>query len=129
MRKLFILFALLACVGCGAHKFHHGPPLTQAQKDYYISRYWADAQELLEDKTNGASVTVRHDIFKWHWTKQLIVYKGELAWGLFTRGGGGHIYIVEARPWTIRHEACHAILSHLEYIEWKTYCHEGEEWR
>jgi hypothetical protein len=131
MRKLLILIALLACVGCGAHKFRHGPPLTQAQKDYYISRYWADAQEMLEDKTNGASVAVPSAAFEWNWTRRLIVYKGEFAYGLFTRlpDGGGYIWVVEFRPWTIRHEACHAILSHLGYLDWNSYCHEGSEWR
>jgi hypothetical protein len=133
---LCILLVILMLTGCTA-KYSGVHHYSAKQKDYLIDRYWLDAQQELEDKTCGQSMLVPRDIVhEWVWSNSLLtcpvmkdgkVIKSEvLAFGCYERDGYTKkvtIKTVSWRPWTIKHEACHAILHYLQAKDWDTYCH------
>ncbi len=135
--KYGVVLAILASLTDCSAKVTGVRNYTAKQKDYLIDRYWLDAQEELEDKTVGLSATIPRDIInEWIWSKQLlpcpvtkngeVVKKQVMAFGCYEYDGYTKkttIKIVTWRPWTIRHEACHAILHRLGHKDWDEYCH------
>jgi hypothetical protein len=139
MRLLLTLVLAAVSFGCASTMKVTGiSNYTKKQKEYLIIKYWTEAQEDLEDFTNGTSALVPHTIInRWIWSKQLLTHdvgggkKEVFAFGDFTatKQEGLTIRLVEWRPWTIKHEACHAILYHLQKADWIEYCHTRKEFK
>lgn len=134
MRYLVLLCLLL--LGCASSKSFTGVGhYTPKQKEYLQLKYWTEAQELLEEKTEGQSMFVPVSIVsKWIWTRTVLAPKGYEDVPAFGRctvyRDNQHVVrtfkiaLWTPRPWTIKHEACHAILVFLNYKDWVSYCHK-----
>ncbi len=130
MRYMLVLTVLLS--SC-AMKVTGVKYYTPEQRQYLIIRYWTEAQEILEDETSGVSSLIPHTIIdRWEWSHELLAYgRVTLAYGIFeaSHKEGRVIKVVSWRPWTIRHEACHAILYYMQREDWDERCHEMEVFR
>jgi len=117
---LLVCASLLSCATTYDYGrvIHEWEPKKDRGLVYNVERYWKRAQIQLNEYTQGYSLEVPHDIFRWYFVEEPfkceLNEEGEQDWcyGLFDPRDWSDIKIIIAQDHLpiIEHESCHAIL-------------------